>query len=91
MLTCVRWYVAYPLRHRQVNFLESARVKPMRQMLEMRISVKDGAAIHDPVSFEIINKICASYYPAFLRSANRSRFTPENRFNYFGLRLARTP
>ena len=56
----------------------------------MGISVKDGAANHDPVSFEIIHKVCASYYPAYLRSAFRFRITPGIRDFYVGLRLART-
>ena len=55
----------------------------------MGISVKDGAAIHDPVIFEIIHKVCASYFPAYLRSAIRNGFTPDNGGDY-GLRLART-
>lgn len=56
----------------------------------MGISVKDGAAIHGPVSFEIIQKVFASYFPAVLRSANRNRNTPDNRNNNNGLRLAST-
>ena len=56
----------------------------------MGISVKNGVVIHDPSSFEIIHKVCASYYPANLRSANRNRNTPDNRNNNNGLRLAST-
>ena len=56
----------------------------------MGISVKDGAANHDPVSFEIIHKICASYLQADLRSANRLWITPDNRNYNNGLRLAST-
>ena len=37
----------------------------------MGISVKDGATIHDPASFEIICKVCTSYYPANARLAIR--------------------
>ena len=56
----------------------------------MGISVKDGAANHEPVGFEIIHKICASYLPAVLRSAFRFRYTPDLRNFNLGLRLART-
>ena len=56
----------------------------------MGISVKDGAAIHDLVSFEILQKVCVSHYPAFWRSAFRNWGSLDNRNNYIGLRLART-
>ena len=60
----------------------------------MGISVKEGAAIHDPASFEIICKVCTSYYPANARLAIRVQFTawPGYYINAdgIGLRLART-
>jgi len=60
----------------------------------MGISVKNGAVIHNPASFEIICNLCTSYYPANARSAIRVQFTawPVYYINAdgIGLRLART-
>jgi len=60
----------------------------------MGISVKDGAAIHGPVSFEIIFDLCTSYYPANARLAIRVQFTawPVHYIqgDGVGFRLART-